>query len=142
MYVKNEPFYHFHRKCKYSSIWSVGNQIDITTKQLNEFSNYYNEACFTYPFQNINSLPCELLQKTMEASEQFSDVELCSRLQFLQTVVKENAIYLRENVFEQVRSQYFSTLPSRKTCVWVFEADALDYWNKAIYGEKNCLNCS
>lgn len=136
MYLKNQTYYHFHRNNKYSSLWRVGNLIDITTKQLNEYSNFYNEAYFYYPFQNLNLLPLELLQKTMEVSDQFSEQELCSRLNFLQTVVKEIAIYLRENVFEQVRSQYFSNLPSRKTCIWVFERDALDYWDSVISGEK------
>lgn len=136
MYIKNEFFYHYHKNNKYSSIWKAGNQIDFTTKQLNEFSNFYNEACFTYPFQNTNSFPYELLQQTLEVGEQFSELELQSRFKFLQTVVKEYAIYIRENVYEQVRSQYFSTLPSRKTCIWVCEADALDYWNKTISGEK------
>jgi len=81
-------------------------------------------------------LPRELIHDTLEGGKQFSKQELRSRIGFLGTVVKENAMYLRENVFEQVRSQYFTNLPSRKTCIWVFEPDALDYWKTAIQGDK------
>lgn len=136
MYIKNEIFYHYHRSNKHSSIWNVDNQIDFTTKQPNEFSHYYNDSYFYHYFEKTNLLPLQLLNQTLEVGKHFSELELQSRFKYLHEVVREYAIYIRENVFEQVRSQYFSPLPSRKTCIWVCEADALDYWNKSISGEK------
>ena len=43
-------------------------------------------------------------------------------------------IYLRE-YFEEIRANYFPTLPSRKSCLGVCREDSLEFWKKILIGD-------
>ncbi len=47
-------------------------------------------------------------------------------------ILKELALYIREEIFEEIRFKYFPELPSRKTCIWVFEKQSAKYWNDTL----------
>ena len=50
----------------------------------------------------------------------------------LKTISKECAFYIREQVFEDVRKNSYTQLPSRQTSLWVTEKDQIDYWKTII----------
>lgn len=137
-YVKNKTFYHIHKPNGYSPLWVPGNQIDFTIKRLNEFSSYYSKAKFILNFRGENHYPNSLVQKINQSGVPDGH-EIVPVLDFFGTVIKESALYLREIVFEEVRLQYFSNLPSRKNCIWVFEKDATDYWSRTLGGSQHLL---
>lgn len=133
-YVKNKLFYHIHRHNAYSPLWVPGNQIDFTIKRPNEFSSFYSKANFILNFRGENHYPNSLVQKITQPGVIPNGQEIVPVLDFFGTVINESALYLREIVFEEVRLQYFSNLPSRKNCIWVFEEDAIDYWSRTLGG--------
>lgn len=47
-------------------------------------------------------------------------------------ISKEVALYIREQIFEDVRKQYFPQLPSRQKCLWSTDEIGLTYWKQAI----------
>ena len=55
------------------------------------------------------------------------------------TVIKEQGMFIRETIFEEVRKSYFPHLPSRKTCIWVFEKEAVEYWWNALEGQQKLI---
>ncbi|MBQ4640963.1 MAG: DUF2441 domain-containing protein [Clostridia bacterium] len=136
MNVKHEKFYHIHRTNELSHLWVVGNKINFTTRQMNVFNKYY-ESYYpritidgnVYPMSQALDIICN---RKLYASE--SNAELIVKQ--MQSITKEFAIYLRENIFEEIRANYFPSLPSRKSCLWVCDKNALDYW-KATLGHEH-----
>jgi Protein of unknown function (DUF2441) len=49
--------------------------------------------------------------------------------------LKEQCTLIREYIFEEVRANYFPQLPSRRTCIWVVEKNAVPYWWARLDGE-------
>lgn len=47
--------------------------------------------------------------------------------QNLKDISKETTFYIREQIFEDVRSKSYPMLPSRQKCLWVCEEDQLPY---------------
>lgn len=48
----------------------------------------------------------------------------------LKKISKECALYIREQVFEDVRRESYPQLPSRQSCLWVCEAETLAHWKE------------
>jgi len=46
--------------------------------------------------------------------------------------LNELRLFVRETIFEEVREKHFASLPSRKTCIWVSEENAVSYWWKTL----------
>jgi len=42
--------------------------------------------------------------------------------------LREDRIFTRETIFEEVRAKYFPNLPSRQTCIWVGTKEAIPFW--------------
>lgn len=40
--------------------------------------------------------------------------------------------WIREEIFEKVRSKDFPLLPSRKQCIWITQKELVPYWNQEI----------
>ena len=127
MFVKNAVYYHLHKENAYSQLWMPGNQIDFTQKRPNKFFAFYSKAHFTFPFRGEHFYPNKLIHYVNQPGFELTIEETKSILGFMKTVILENSIFLRETVFEEVRSQYFPGLPSRKNCIWVFEEDATSF---------------
>lgn len=50
----------------------------------------------------------------------------------LKTISTECALYIREQVFEDIRKTAYPQLPSRHTCLWVAEYDQINYWKTIV----------
>ncbi|MGD6778825.1 DUF2441 domain-containing protein [Sutcliffiella horikoshii] len=48
---------------------------------------------------------------------------------------------IREFIFEEIRKEFFSNLPSRQKCLWVIpnNIDIINYWWKQIYSDERVL---
>ncbi|MCE5208323.1 MAG: DUF2441 domain-containing protein [Chloroflexi bacterium] len=136
MYVKDGIFFHFHRANKYSNSWVPGAQIDFSGRQLNLFNGYYDDFIRQYPV-NSNQLwtraAIQKVKKELNSNLNYDFVN--SFLTYFDNVAEDFAFYMRESVFEEIRKDFFSDLPSRKTCLWVLEYDAIDYWRKTMGGK-------
>ncbi len=128
MNVKKEKFYHIHRTNELSHLWYVGNKINFTTRQTNMFNKYYDSY---YPQMSIDgtSYPISqaldiIISQKLYAKENNAKIIV----EQVKDVTKEFALFLRENIFEEIRMNYFQSLPSRKSCIWVCDENALDYW--------------
>lgn len=128
MYVKDKEFYHIHRVNRHSPFWMPGNQIDITNKQPNEFNAFYSRFSRTFVVNERTLFPNQLTQELMSIRSYLTIDQLWEAIVFYKDVVADYAIYLREQVFEEVRLQYFSNLPSRRTGIWVFAQESEQYW--------------
>ena len=135
MNVKNEKYYHIHRKNEFTHLWIVGNKINFVSRKENAFNKYYNDY---YPRLKIGDIAYPMtqaldiiLKKELYSNSDNSKIII----QNIQSVTKELAIYIRENIFEEIRANYFPTLPSRKSCLWVCREDSLEFWKKTLTGD-------
>lgn len=94
---------------KYNHFWTVCATLDPVTTILGESMTYFEL------FDKCNALDP-------------AQVDLADLYKNLKDISKECAFYIREQVFEDVRKQYYPDRPSRQTCLWVTEADQLSYW--------------
>lgn len=53
----------------------------------------------------------------------------------LKGISSECALYIREQIFEQIRKEKFDSLPSRHKCLWLTDNENLNYWKTKL--EKN-----
>lgn len=57
----------------------------------------------------------------------------------LKNVSIESALYIREQVFENIRQSLFPQLPSRQKCLWLTELDQIDYWKTKVIAENQFI---
>lgn len=107
MKVVNKDFYHIHRTGLISDQWYVGNKIVFSKDYYNVYFDFY---------VNFN------IQKTN--SEISQDVK-----------ITEYAIFIRELVYEEVRTLLFSDLPSRRHCIWLCDEKSLQFWSNTFANE-------
>ena len=142
MNVKHERFYHVHRVNELSHLWVVGNKINFTTRQMNVFNKYYESYYPQIPIDGeyypISQALDIIYSKKLYAKEE--NAEFIVRQ--MQSITSEFAIYLREHIFEEIRSNYFPALPSRKSCMWVCDENALSYWKKTLGREQKVFEVS
>lgn len=142
MNVKKEKFYHIHKKNEFSHLWTVGNKINFISRQENNFNKYYNDY---YPRLKIGDVayPMTRALEIIESKELYKDENNAKIIvQNMKSVTRELAIYIRENIFEEIRANYFPTLPSRKSCLWVCKEDALEYWKSTLSGDHQVFEVS
>jgi len=70
---------------------------------------------------------------------EFKQAQINNYLEMAYNVIKEQCMFIRETIFEEVRNSYFPHLPSRKTCIWVFEKEAVEYWWKSLDAQQNLI---
>jgi len=139
--IKNRIFYHIHRFGPHSSIWKVGNRINWVRKNKNIFNSFFD----TYRFMtdNTNGNGSKHLLAAIECFRQqaidFKQAQINDYLEMAYTVIKEQGMFIRETIFEEVRSSYFPHLPSRKTCIWVFEKEAIEYWWDSLEAQQKFI---
>ena len=129
MQVKNQVYYHVHRINEHSNKWSVGTTYDATRKELNLFNSFYDNH--SLQTQIVTGQPQYLLQSISSYNNlsQPQRVNIIDRYlgEFIEAL-KEHCKFIREVIFEEVRQNYFPQLPSRRTCIWLCEQDAVSYW--------------
>lgn len=107
MIIKNDIFYHIHKRGIFEDKWKVGNTIDFNQDSYNAFFGYY--------IQNN-------IKKTDSSLD--SDIK-----------IKEYSMLIRELVYEEVRFKHWSSLPSRRHCIWLCGVDELKLWKDTLKGE-------
>jgi hypothetical protein len=129
LHVKNQDFFHIHRIGPWSDRWQVGKTIFRGNKELNLFNQTYNEKDrdFEGPdgikYPGNRAIPYFLAQ-----SSEFQNQNIKNILIIAQDVIKEQGMFIREEIFEEVRRNYFPQLPSRKTCIWLCDKESVEYW--------------
>lgn len=111
-YIENEIYYHIQAKgLQKESFWEVGSTY-IIGDQKNPFSSFFDIA----DLKPVN------------------DGNVYRHLYHYQRLS-------REMIFEEVRREHFSELPSRLYCLWVMpeEQSSIEYWKTEIPGEKRFL---
>lgn len=134
MNIKNATFYHITRPNPYQNIWTVGNTINLTQKQTNYFNAYYDNY---YPQISIDNNLYPILQaiQIIQQNGLYNKPDDAKYIiEQMNLTIKEMAIYLRESIFEEIRSIYFPALPSRKYCIWVCEKNSIPYWQENLGG--------
>lgn len=133
LHVKNQDFFHIHKIGPWSDRWEVGKTIFRGNfrgnKELNLFNQFYNEK---YPFiegpDGIKYPGNRAVPYFFDQSPQFKIQNFQKFLHIAQNVIKEQGMFIREEVFEEVRMNYFPHLPSRKTCIWLCDKESVEYW--------------
>jgi hypothetical protein len=129
LHVKNQDFFHIHKIGLWSDRWAVGKTIFRGNKELNLFSQFYNE---NYPFivgpDGIKYPGNRAIPYFLSQSLQYQNQNLQNILNFAKTVIQEQGMFIREEIFEEVRKNYFPHLPSRRTCIWLCDKESVEYW--------------
>lgn len=133
MNIKNKIYYHISKKPNpYQNLWEVGNTINLTQKQLNNFSAFYEHY---YPYLTIDNTKYSILEacRIIQAHKLYLNPNNTeSIIQSMSSIINEMALYLRETIFEEIRTTYFPNLPSRKYCIWVCEREAIPFWQNKL----------
>ncbi|HGY9586988.1 TPA: DUF2441 domain-containing protein [Vibrio diabolicus] len=128
MEVKKAEYFHIHRVNDSSSIWEVGSRINWVQKKLNLFNEHYNKNGLFYN-DGVDNLPFrQAMEKFFNATPEYQNAHIGNMLAMSQEVGKSLSMFVREQIFEEVRSNYFPHLPSRKNCIWVCSKEAVPFW--------------
>lgn len=128
MQARNAEYFHIHRLGPHSGLWQVGNRINWVQKRNNFFYDQYNTRGLTYD-DGIEALPFgQALDKFFASSQEYQSLEALNLLRAAREVTHSQLMFIREEIFEEVRSNYFPHLPSRKTCIWVCTRESLEFW--------------
>lgn len=128
MQVKNVEYFHIHRIGQHSSLWSVGSRINWVQKKNNLFYDHYNQNGHYYN-DGTDPLPFnQALNRFLKNDKTYQNKEAINIITASQEVTKSLTMFIREQIFEEVRTNYFPHLPCRKTCIWVCTREAVKFW--------------
>ena len=138
MFVNDKIFYHLHAlNKKHDELWHVGSSFEIG-KGENCFLEYYEDARIGLRFaEGTETIPIlkayyflDKLKKeiTVQAKEVW--------MQQAHKAIREMGKYIREVIFEEIRKEDFSDIPSRLTGMWLTEKADIDGWLKELGGQK------
>lgn len=138
MMVKQEIYYHIHRMGEWSGRWKVNSVIYWGQKERNNFNKFYDNNGFITDLTNGLGYMHgrNALNNFLDQPQSFQMQNYRRIIEEALSIIKEQCIFTRETIFEEVRSNYFPELPSRKTCIWVCKKEALHYWWSALHGQK------
>ena len=124
--------YHISRKLD----WQIGDVLICGEK-----NNPFWETCTSFEprisFQGQKITLFELFDKCPEI--QTTEENVKSLYNNLKTISKECAFYIREQVFEDIRTKYYPDKPSRQKCLWVTDEEQLSYWKTISPNTPRCI---
>lgn len=128
MNVENKMMYHISRE----NSWNIGDILIAGAKE-----NQFWCICKDYSKMiRVNGVEMSIFQMIDQVSDfDVTQNNIAFLYQNLKDISKETAFYIREQVFEDVRSKDYPLLPSRQKCLWVCEEDQLAYWRTM---KENC----
>ena len=128
MNVENKMMYHISRE----NNWNIGDILIAGAKE-----NQFWRICKDYSKMiRVNGVEMSIFQMIDQVSDfDVTQNNITFLYQNLKDISKETAFYIREQVFEDVRSKDYPLLPSRQKCLWVCEEDQLAYWRTM---KENC----
>ena len=127
--------------------------------KLNEHDESYEEGIILYPGSEFNKMHERSLENTTSyiasirekngisyryrtpftdylekklKRKNTSDEEYNSMINFIQVYMYNSAIDFREMILEEVRREFYPTLPSRYSCIWLTDEECLEYWKKQL----------
>lgn len=138
MQVKEEIYYHIQRTGTWPGLWQGNSIIYWGQKELNNFNKFYDNHGFVTNLTNGNGYMHgrKALRNFLKQPESFQIQNYREIIKQALTIIKEQCIFTRETIFEEVRANYFPKLPSRKTCIWVCKKEAVNYWWDTLEGNK------
>ena len=129
LHVKNKEFFHIHRIGPWSNQWEVGKTIFRGNKELNFFNQFYNEKCPLYMGLDGKLYPGDqAISYFLSQSPEYRQQNLGNILKHADTVIREQAIFIREEIFEEVRKNYFPHLPSSRHSADLFSTIIFIEW--------------
>ena len=132
MHNLNKEFYHISRQ----NNWSVDS---VITAGINENPFWCTcKNCSVLVTVNQQQMPVvEMINQKYSFDVTQENIDFL--YQTIENVSKETALYIREQVFEDVRKSNFPNLPSRQKCLWLCDEKTLPYWNTAVTGPQRYL---
>jgi len=126
----DQKYYHIHKKGINDNMWKIGNIIEIKE---NDFINRCLNFTNVINAYNNTNVP---LQNVIDYSMQINDVQTqISLLPIARSAILEYAMLIRELVYEEVRKEKYSHLPSRHNCIWLCRKEQIEYWKEQILCE-------
>ena len=136
--VKKKEFYHIQKNNSLYK-WNISQKLFLGDNP-NNYAQNFHKAGFLYKSKSGKTMQILQYFKNFENllnDKPNSEIEL--------KAVKESIIVLnsfvidmikvhRENLFEEIRLNFFPNLPSRKRGIWLipYNEDALTYWKKRM----------
>ena len=128
MQVNNGDFFHIHRIGKYSDMWKIGQKFNIAQRICNPFYQYCVEYSRTFDGKGLHASVTDFFT----ADDEYRQKNMERFSKFVTDATKEILLLERELIFEDVREEFFPTLPSRQSCLWACDRIALDHWWKTL----------
>ena len=119
MEVKNKLMYHYHTLGCYDDLWQEGQSLNIST----DFATYYSQ-CFPYigTGKVIKGGKIVSFDQIINAyiNDESLNIKMTKQLlKDARVIIRDMSIIGRENVLEEIRTKYYSSLPSRNHSIWV-----------------------
>ena len=135
MEVKDKVMYHFHKTGIYDNIWKVGNTITIddnfnSSLASGSISDFNTNGLGEYENVSLGNVIQEYLEGEV-SKDKFNQIISLFKTR------EELIIFKREMALEEIRKTYFSSLPSRKHCIWVTDKQGIEFWRKNLKPSKN-----
>jgi hypothetical protein len=132
MKVDEEIMYHFHRTNEWDFCWQQGNEIEFNNGTKNSFSSFYDNHASYFVINNAGYYP-KIAAKEMKRLLPYCERnDIYNYIDFTLNVFQECGIYIREQIFEEIRQKINCNLPSRKSCLWVFRENSKKHWHEEI----------
>ena len=132
MHNLSKEFYHISRQKN----WSVGS---VITTGINE-NPFWTTCKNCSPLVTVNQQQMPVFAMIdQKYNFDVTQENINFLYQTIENVSKETALYIREQVFEDVRKSNFPNLPSRQKCLWLCDEKTLPYWNTAVIGPQRYL---
>jgi hypothetical protein len=149
MKISNQHYYHVHKQME-TDIWSIGQKKNFDKSRLNHHIGVSKINCtsslpenYRSDFTNSRKLVDKLTEminvinqipNIQEQNNQLQDLTL-----LCQAIIKQNTNYLgyyikylRELIFEDIRSKEFNDKPSRFHSIWLCNENELESWYDII----------
>ena len=123
MKILDHKLYHIPSQEGGCATWGPGTKIDTRSWKWNYFFSFYTQKKWQSQLDRIG-------QKAGSYGEHVPS----TLAKQMYGVMKDQAILIRELVFEDVRLQQFPSLPSRKSCAFLFREEHAELWWKKLGG--------
>jgi hypothetical protein len=137
--VYKKTYYHIQRE----KTWNIGEEYFVGNEK-NHYCSFFDLYGQNYQDENSGVLfhPNEVAdyildylitgKKNDEIARTFS-YDTIAIVRLLKDIIWNNARYIREMVFEEVRQEFFPSYPSRQRGIWVIsEKKYVPYWYKTL----------
>ena len=128
--VDNAEYYHIHRMSVFDDVWQVNNIVHCGDGHKNPFRAFYHNyaATIRLPGDPTQYAVLKALDVILENPGKYNLNIYIDVLKKTRVALRENRIFTRETIFEEVRAKYFPDLPSRQSCIWVATREAIPFW--------------